>query len=88
MAVAAIALGEPMHGADKSSRPAANLAVVEDFCSRLEVLPCGPKAAQHSVLGQIRVSLEPSGTPIGVNALHIAAHKRSEVRILMYFKIL
>ena len=41
MAVSAITLAELMHGAEKSSRPAANLAVVEDFCSRLEVLPTG-----------------------------------------------
>ena len=76
MAVSAITLAELMHGAEKSSRPAANLAVVEDFCSRLEVLPYGPKAAQH--YGQIRAALELAGTPIGVNDLHIAAHARSE----------
>ena len=76
MALSAITLAELMHGAEKSSRPAANLAVVEDFCSRLEVLPYGPKAAQH--YGQIRAALEIAGTPIGVNDLHIAAHARSE----------
>ncbi|MBE0546459.1 MAG: tRNA(fMet)-specific endonuclease VapC [Rubrivivax sp.] len=76
MALSAITLAELMHGAEKSSRPTANLAVVEDFCSRLEVLPCGPKAAQHN--GQIRAALEPLGTPIGVNDLHVAAHARSE----------
>lgn len=37
MAVSAITLAELMHGAEKSSRPAANLAVVEEFCSRLEL---------------------------------------------------
>ena len=37
MAVSAITLAELMHGAEQSSRPAANLAVVEDFCSRLEL---------------------------------------------------
>ena len=52
MAISAITLAELMHGAERSSRPAANLAVVEDFCSRLEVLPYGSKAAQH--YGQIR----------------------------------
>jgi tRNA(fMet)-specific endonuclease VapC len=54
MAVSAITLAELMHGAEKSRRPAANLAVVEDFCSRLEVLPYGPKAAQHD--GQDSIS--------------------------------
>ena len=76
MALSAITLAELMHGAEKSSRPAANLAVVEDFCSRLEVLPYGPKAAQH--YGQIRAALEIAGTPICVNDLHIAAQARSE----------
>ena len=50
--------------------------MVENFCSRLEVLAYGPKAAQH--YGQIRAALECRGTPIGVNDLHIAAHASSE----------
>lgn len=76
MALSAITLAELMHGVEKSSRPTDNLAVVEDFCSRLELLPYGPKAAQH--YGQIRAVLESAGTSIGVNDLHIAAHARSE----------
>jgi tRNA(fMet)-specific endonuclease VapC len=76
MALSAISLAELLHGAEKSTRPTANLAVVEDFCSRLEVLPYGAKAAQH--YGQIRTGLEREGTLIGVNDLHIAAHARSE----------
>ena len=55
---------------------AITLAVVEDFCSRLVVLPYGPKAAQH--YGSIRSALEMQGQAIGVNDLHIAAHARSE----------
>ena len=76
MAISAITLAELMHGAEKSSRPPANLAVVEDFCSRLEVLPYGAKAAQH--YGSIRATLELRGQTIGVNDPHIAAHARSE----------
>lgn len=76
MAVSSITLAELIHGAQKSSAPARNLAVVEDFFSRLEVLPYGPKAAWH--YGSIRSALEKSGTPIGVNDLHIAGHARSE----------
>ena len=56
--------------------PPSNLAVVEDFRGRLEVLPYGVKAAQH--YGSIRATLELSGQTIGVNDLHIAAHARSE----------
>jgi tRNA(fMet)-specific endonuclease VapC len=81
MAISAITLAELMHGAEKSARPSANLAVVEDFCSRLEVLPYSPKAAQH--YGAIRAALDSSGTPIGVNDLHIAAHARSEGLVLV-----
>ncbi|MES2584976.1 MAG: type II toxin-antitoxin system VapC family toxin [Pseudomonadota bacterium] len=76
MAISSITLAELLHGAEKSTAPAQTLAVVEDFCSRLEVLTYGPKAAQH--YGSIRASLEKIGKPIGVNDIHIAAHARSE----------
>jgi tRNA(fMet)-specific endonuclease VapC len=76
MAVSAITLSELMHGVEKSSDPARNLAVVEDFQSRLFVLPYGPKASVH--YGSIRAALEREGRTIGVNDLHIAAHARSE----------
>jgi tRNA(fMet)-specific endonuclease VapC len=76
MALSAVVLAELLHGADKSSDPARNTAVVDDFCSRLAVLDYGVKAAAH--YGSIRASLERLGTPIGVNDLHIAAHARSE----------
>lgn len=76
MAISVITLAELMHGAEKSSKVQANLFAIEDFCSRLEVLPYTAKAAQH--YGAIRSSLEKSGQTIGVNDLHIAAHARSE----------
>lgn len=81
MAISVITLAELMHGAEKSGKPVENLAVVEDFCSRLSVLPYTQKAAQH--YGQIRTALEKKGEPIGVNDLHIAAHARSEGLILV-----
>lgn len=76
MAISSITLAELYHGAEKCSAPSRTLATVEDFCCRLEVLPYGPKAAQH--YGNIRAALERRGTTIGVNDLHIAAHARSE----------
>ncbi|MFZ0407607.1 MAG: tRNA(fMet)-specific endonuclease VapC [Cyanobium sp.] len=76
MAISAITLSELLHGVEKSAAPERNLAVVENFCSRLDVLPYGPKASLH--YGQIRAALERRGMPIGVNDLHIAAHARSE----------
>ncbi|MEJ1958339.1 MAG: type II toxin-antitoxin system VapC family toxin [Nitrosomonadales bacterium] len=81
MAISTITLAELMHGSEKSSRPAENLAAVEDFCSRLEVLPYTHKAAQH--YGSIRTALEKIGQPIGINDLHIAAHARSEGLVLV-----
>lgn len=81
MAISAITLAELLHGAEKSSRVSENLAAIEDFCSRLEVLPYGPKAAQH--YGAIRAALEKLGQPIGVNDMHIAAHARSEGLVLV-----
>jgi tRNA(fMet)-specific endonuclease VapC len=76
MAISAITLSELHHGAEKSARVAQNLAVVEDFASRLEVLPYTGRASQH--YGAIRATLDRIGRPIGVNDLHIAAHARSE----------
>ena len=76
MAISSITLAELMHGAEKSNAPTRSLAAVEDFCSRLQVLPYGPKAAMH--YGNIRARLESRGQTIGVNDLHIAAHARSE----------
>ncbi len=81
MAISSITLAELMHGAEKSSQVAANLSVIEDFCSRLVVLPYGAKAAQH--YGAIRAALEKQGQPIGVNDLHIAGHARSEGLVLV-----
>ena len=85
MAISSITLAELLHGAEKSNAPARSLAVVEDFCTRLEVLPYGAKAAQH--FGSIRSALEKRGVTIGVNDLHIAAHARSEGMTLVSNKL-
>ena len=81
MAISSITLAELLHGAEKSSRVSDNLSAIEDFCSRLDVLPYGAKAAQH--YGAIRAALEKLGQPIGVNDLHIAGHARSEGLVLV-----
>jgi tRNA(fMet)-specific endonuclease VapC len=81
MAISSITLAELLHGAEKSSRVSENLSVIEDFCSRLDVLSYGAKAAQH--YGAIRAALEKQGQPIGVNDLHIAGHARSEGLVLV-----
>ena len=76
MAISSITLAELTHGAEKSDRVTENLEVIDDFFSRLEVLPYGKKAAQH--YGAIRAGLEKLSQPIGVNDIHIAGHARSE----------
>jgi len=76
IAISAITLSELFHGAEKSAKVAQNLAVVEEFASLLEVLPYTAKASQH--YGAVRAALDKAGLPIEVNALHIAAHARSE----------
>lgn len=75
MAISSITLAELAHGAEKSSDVPRNTAIVEDFASRLAVLPYDDKAAWH--YGSIRAVLEKLGQPIGVNDLHIAAQARS-----------
>lgn len=76
MCISSITLAELLHGVEKSSMPDHNLFQVEDFISRIEVLPYGAKAAFH--YGEIRADLERKGTLIGVNDIHIAGHARSE----------
>ena len=75
MAISSITLAELAHGAEKSTDISRNTAVVEDFVSRLTVLPYDDKAAWQ--YGNIRAALEKLGQPIGINDLHIAAQARS-----------
>ena len=59
MCISSITLAELLHGAEKSTKVVHNLRIVEDFVSRLEVLPYGDKAASH--YGNIRADLEKKG---------------------------
>ena len=79
--ISTITLSELYHGAEKSRRIQQNLATIEDFVSRLEVLPYDARCSAH--YGNIRASLEQRGMPIGVNDLHIATHARSEGMVLV-----
>jgi len=81
LAISSITLSELLHGAEKSQQIAKNLTAVDDFCSRLDVLPYAETAAAH--YGDIRADIERKGTPIGVNDIHIAAHARSEGLVLV-----
>jgi len=81
MCISSITLAELLHGAEKSARIEHNLAVVEDFVSRLTVMEYDTKAA--SQYGDIRANLERKGASIGINDLHIAGHARSQALTLV-----
>lgn len=76
LAISAITFAELIFGAEKSMNSAKNLATVNDFVSRLTVLPYDEQAAFH--YGDIKTNLEKKGKTIGDNDLHIAAHARSK----------
>ncbi|MGD9942456.1 MAG: tRNA(fMet)-specific endonuclease VapC [Burkholderiaceae bacterium] len=67
--------------AEKSAAPHRNLADVEGFAARLDVLPYDLDAAVHT--GQLRAELARAGTPIGPYDQMIAGHARSRGLILV-----
>ncbi len=76
MCVSTITQMELIYGAEKSANPTRNLADVEGFIARLEVLDFNSAAAIHA--GQIRAELAATkGTPIGPYDQMIAGHARS-----------
>lgn len=81
MCISTVTLAELLHGVEKNAQPDHNRRQVEDFISRLDVLPYTVKAAAH--YGDIRANLEKQGNTIGVNDLHIAGHARSEGLVLV-----
>jgi tRNA(fMet)-specific endonuclease VapC len=74
MCISTITLMELLYGAEKSANPARNIAVVEDFVARLEVLTFDVAAAAHTA--QLRAELAQAGT-IGPYDTMIAGHARS-----------
>jgi len=81
MAISSITFSELQYGAEKSARVPENLNAIEEFTSRIDILPYTTKASMH--YGNIRARLESLGQTIGVNDLHIAAHARSEGLVLV-----
>ena len=75
LCISAVTLGELLHGAAKSDRPAEKRREVERLAARLEVLPFDDEAAAH--YGDIRADLERRGMVIGPYDLMIAGHARS-----------
>ena len=81
LCISTITLMELIYGAEKSASPERNLADVEGFAARLEVLPYDAQAAAHS--GQLRAELARVGKPIGPYDQMIAGHARSLGLILV-----
>jgi tRNA(fMet)-specific endonuclease VapC len=81
LCISAVTLMELIYGAEKSAAPEKNLAVVESFAARLEVLPFDNDATAHT--GMIRSELARAGTPIGPYDYMIAGHARSRGLIVV-----
>ncbi len=73
--ISSIVLAELYYGAARHPKGLVIRREIDDFVSRLVVLPWDEKAADH--YGSIRAILEKSGTPIGSMDMLIAAHARS-----------
>jgi tRNA(fMet)-specific endonuclease VapC len=81
LCISTVTLMELIYGAEKSASPEKNLAVVEGFAARLDVLAYSHEAAMHS--GQLRAELQRIGKPIGPYDQMIAGHARSLGMILV-----
>jgi tRNA(fMet)-specific endonuclease VapC len=81
LCISTVTLMELIYGAEKSASPEKNLAVVEGFAARLDVLEYNHEAAAHS--GQLRAELGRIGKPIGPYDLMIAGHARSRGLVLV-----
>jgi len=81
MAISAVTLGELVFGAEHSQQVERNLADIESFVARLDVLPFNNTAAYH--FGQIRAALYRIGRPIGPYDMMIAGHARANGLILI-----
>ena len=81
MCISTITLMELVYGAEKSSQPERNLADINAFTARLEVLAYDQNAAGHT--GQLRAELSKAGTPIGPYDQMIAGHARSQGLVLV-----
>jgi tRNA(fMet)-specific endonuclease VapC len=81
LAISTITLMELVYGAEKSAAPERNLAVIEGFAARLEVLDYDQTGAAHTA--QLRAELAKAGTPIGPYDQMIAGHARARGLVLV-----
>ena len=73
--ISSITLGELAYGVHKSQQPERDQAALSQFTMPLEVSPFGEEAAK--VYGELRATLQRSGTAIGSLDMLIGAHALS-----------
>jgi tRNA(fMet)-specific endonuclease VapC len=81
ISLSAIVLAELYYGAARHPKGVVIRREIDDFATRLSVIPWDEIAADH--YGAIRSSLEKAGTPAGAMYMLIAAHARSCGAILV-----
>lgn len=81
MGISAITVMELLYGVEVTAQSARNLAVVEGFIARVEVLEYDVAAAAHTA--QIRAELRKAGTSVGPYDAMIAGHARSQGLIVV-----
>jgi tRNA(fMet)-specific endonuclease VapC len=75
LAISTIVLAELYYGAARHAKAVMIRMEIDDFTSRLVVMPWDRQGADH--YGMIRTILEKQGTPVGAMDMMIAAHARS-----------
>ncbi len=81
LCISTVTVMELIKGVEKSAKPDANLAVLEGFFARLEILDFDTKAAVHS--GRIIADPEACGRRIGAFDSQIAGHARNRGLIVV-----
>lgn len=81
LCISAVTWGELICGAEKSEQVAKNLATLDGFAARLEVLPFDKQASRQ--FGQVKAELELQGQKIGSYDTMIAGHARSQGLIVV-----
>ncbi|WP_395338399.1 type II toxin-antitoxin system tRNA(fMet)-specific endonuclease VapC [Ningiella sp. W23] len=81
LCISAVTWGELICGAEKSQQVGRNLADLQGFSARLEILPFDEQASNH--FGQLKAELELKGNKIGGYDMMIAGHARSKGLILI-----
>ena len=81
LCISAVTWGELICGAEKSEQAEKNLATLEGFAARLEILPFDEQASRQ--FGQVKAELEQQGNKIGSYDTMIAGHARSQGLIIV-----